>query len=165
VSHRILELREEEVRRLVIGDVSSINLDDARQAARQMAASVAYGSNPSVERKKKFAAGTVLEVIEAYLPHAKERQRPRSFKETERHLRIQARSIHHERADTRRRGARPEATSSFGKVLTKICGRSQRLPANLNPKRPPGYFIPDASQLAQRVHRHLKIGPDGQGCQ
>jgi hypothetical protein len=62
-------------------------------------------------------------------------------------------------AFTRRRGARPEATSSFGKVLTKICGRSQRLPANLNPKRPPGYFIPDASQLAQRVHRHLKIGP------
>jgi hypothetical protein len=60
-------------------------------------------------------------------------------------------------AFTRRRGARPEATSSFGKVLTKICGCSRRLPANLNGKRAPGYSIPNASQLASRVHCHLKI--------
>jgi Family of unknown function (DUF5906) len=59
----------------------------------------------------------------------------------------------------RRRGARPEGTSSFGKVLTKICGRSMRLPANLRGKRPPGYSVPDAIQLFKRVHSHLKIGP------
>ncbi len=87
-------------RRIAIGDVSSVSLDEAREAARQIAASVAHGSNPSVERKNKLAAGTVLEVIEVYLPHAKERQRPRSFKETERHLRIHAASIHHERVET-----------------------------------------------------------------
>jgi len=62
-------------------------------------------------------------------------------------------------AFTRRRGARRDATSSFGKVLTKICGRSQRLPANLSRHRSPGYLIPDASQLSQRVHHHLKTGP------
>ena len=60
---------------------------------------------------------------------------------------------------TRHRGARPEATSSFGKVLTKICGHSKRLPANLNTKRPPGYSIPKAKELSKRVHRHLKIVP------
>ena len=31
-----------------------------------------------------------MEVIEAYLPYAKGRQKPRSYKETERHLRIHA---------------------------------------------------------------------------
>ena len=54
-----------------LGDVSAVNLEDARKAARRMAASVAQGNNPSVERKKKRTVGTVLEVIEAYLPHAK----------------------------------------------------------------------------------------------
>ena len=72
--------------------------------ARQKAASVAQGANPSVERKKKRTAGTVLEVVEAYLVHAKERQRSRSFSETERHLRIHAASLHHDRVETVRRG-------------------------------------------------------------
>lgn len=60
---------------------------------------------------------------------------------------------------TKRRGARPEGTSSFGKVLTKICGRSRRLSANVGSKRLPGYPIPDASELSASVYRHLKIAP------
>jgi Arm DNA-binding domain len=64
-------------RRIVLGDVSAVSLDAAREEARQKAASVAQGANPSVERKKKRAAGTVMEVIEAYLPYAKGRQKPR----------------------------------------------------------------------------------------
>ena len=67
------------------------------------AASVAQGTNPSVERKKKRSAGTVLQVIEAYLPQAKGRQRPRSYKETERYLRVHAASIHRDRAEAVRR--------------------------------------------------------------
>jgi integrase len=61
---------------------------------------VAQGSNPAVDRKKKLTAGTVLEVIEAYLAFAKERQRPRSYRETVRHLRTHAAALHHERAET-----------------------------------------------------------------
>ena len=72
-------------------------------AARRTAASVAQGTNPSVERKKKRITGTVLQVIEAYLTHAKGRQRPRSYKETERYLRIHAAPIHHDRAEAVRR--------------------------------------------------------------
>ena len=58
---------------------------------------------PPVERKKKRITGTVLQVIEAYLTHAKGRQRPRSYKETERNLRTHAAPIHHERAEAVRR--------------------------------------------------------------
>jgi integrase len=39
-------------------------------------------------------------VVEAYLRHASVQQRPRSFSETERHLRHHAASLHHERAET-----------------------------------------------------------------
>ena len=58
-------------RRIALGDVSAVNLEDARDAARRTAASVAHGDNPSVDRRKKRSAGTVLEAIEAYLLHAK----------------------------------------------------------------------------------------------
>ena len=41
----------------------------------------------------------MLELVEAYLGHAKGRQRPRSYKETVRHLRIHAAPLHHDRAE------------------------------------------------------------------
>ena len=63
------------------------------------AASVTQGANPSVQRKSKRAAASVLEVVGAYLRHASTRQRPRSYKETERHLRQHAAPLHHERAE------------------------------------------------------------------
>jgi integrase len=89
---------------MVLGDVSAVSLEVAREAARQRAASVAQGANPSVERKKKRTAGTVLEVVEAYLIHAKERQRSRTFSGTERHLRVHAAPLHHDRVETVLRG-------------------------------------------------------------
>jgi integrase len=42
-------------------------------------------------------------VIDAYLQYAKTRQRPRSYKETERHLRVHALPLHHDRAEAVRR--------------------------------------------------------------
>ena len=97
----IFQYRDEHgrTRRIVLGDVAAVNLEDARKAARRIAASIAQGNNPSVDRKKKRAVGSVLELIEAYLPHAKARQKPRSYKETERHLRIHAAPLHHDRTE------------------------------------------------------------------
>jgi integrase len=86
-------------RRIVLGDVSAVSLEAARDAARQHAASVTQGANPSVQRKSRHAAASVLDMIEAYLRYASARQRPRSYKETERHLRQHAASLHHERAE------------------------------------------------------------------
>ena len=86
-------------RRIALGDVSAVSLDAAREEARRKAASVAQGANPSVERRAKRTAGSVLELVEAYLGHAKGCQRPRSYKETERHLRVHAALLHHDRAE------------------------------------------------------------------
>ena len=68
--------------------------------ARRYAANVTQGANPSVQRKAKHTAITLLSVTEAYLRDAKARQRPRSFKETDRHLRHHAAPLHHERVET-----------------------------------------------------------------
>src|SRR4051812_36475938 len=101
----IYQYRDEHkrTRRIALGDVSAVTLDAARRAARQHAASVTQGDNPSVERNAKKAAASLLNVIEAYLRHAKARQRARSYLETERHLLKHAVSLHHDRVDAVRR--------------------------------------------------------------
>lgn len=121
----IFQYRDEHgrTRRIALGDLSAIGLEDARDAARRMAASVAHGSNPAVDRKRKRAAGTVLELIEAYLSHAKVRQKPRSFKETERHLGIHAAALHHDRAEAVQR-------RDVAALLERITGRSGPVAAN-----------------------------------
>jgi integrase len=110
-------------RRITLGDVSAVSLEDAREEARRKAASVAHGGNPSVERKQKRTAGTLLEVIEAYLRYAQERQRPRSFKETERHLRIHAAALHHDRAEAVQR-------REIGALLERVTKNSGPIAAN-----------------------------------
>jgi len=101
----IYQYRDEHkrTRRIALGDVSAVGLDAARQAARQHAASVTQGANPSAERKVKGNAPTVLSIMETYLRQAKARQRKRSYEETERHLRKHALSLQHDRADAVRR--------------------------------------------------------------
>jgi hypothetical protein len=51
----IYQYRDEHgrTRRIALGDVSAVKLEDAREAARGTAASAAQGSNPTVERKKE----------------------------------------------------------------------------------------------------------------
>jgi integrase len=97
----IFQYRDEHkrTRRIALGDVSAVSLEAARAAARQHAAQVTQGSNPSVVRKSRRRAATVLDIVEAYLGHAKIRQRTRSYKETERHLRRHAAPLHHERME------------------------------------------------------------------
>ena len=121
----IYQYRDEHgrTRRMALGDVSAVSLETAREAARQRAASVAQGANPSVERKKKRAAGTMIEVVEGYLAYAKARQRSRSFRETERHLRIHAAPLHHDRVETVRRG-------DIAALLGRIVASSGPIAAN-----------------------------------
>jgi integrase len=108
---------------MVLGNVSAVSLEAARDAARQKAASVAQGANPSVERKKKRTAGTVIEVIEEYLTHATERQKSRSLRETVRHLRFHAAPLHHDRIEAVRRG-------DIGGLLARIAANSGPIAAN-----------------------------------
>jgi hypothetical protein len=101
----IYQYRDEHrrTRRIVLGDASVVSLDAARKAAHRHAARIAQGANPSVERKAKRSALSLLDVVDAYLEEAKTRLRPRSFKETERHLRCHASSLHHDRVEAIRR--------------------------------------------------------------
>ncbi|WP_080664157.1 tyrosine-type recombinase/integrase [Bradyrhizobium elkanii] len=110
-------------RRIVLGDLSVVSLDDAREEARRKAASITHGANPSVERKAKRNAGTVLELIETYLSQAKARLRPRSYRETERNLRKHAASLHHERVEAVRR-------RDISEVLERISEKSGPIAAN-----------------------------------
>jgi integrase len=98
----IFQYRDEHgrTRRIALGDVSAVNLEAARDAARQHAASVTLGGIPSAARSAKRKAVRVLDVVEAYLSHAEGRLRPRSYNEIERHLRSHAATLHHERAET-----------------------------------------------------------------
>jgi integrase len=95
--------RNGRTRRIALGNVSKVDLDAARKAARRHAADITQGANPSVDRKAKRNALSVLDVVELYLEYAQTRQRLRSYKETERHLRSHAAPLHHERVEAVRR--------------------------------------------------------------
>jgi Arm DNA-binding domain len=61
----IYQYRDEHkrTRRIALGDASAVALEVAREAARQHAARVTQGGNPSAERKAKQRAVSVLSVI------------------------------------------------------------------------------------------------------
>jgi len=121
----VFQYRDEHgrTRRIVLGDVSVVGLDDAREEARRKAASITHGANPSAERKAKRNAGTVLQLIDAYLPQAQGRLRPRSYRETERNLRKHAASLHHERIETVHR-------RDVSEVLERVAEQSGKTTAN-----------------------------------
>jgi integrase len=97
----VFQYRDENsrTRRVALGDVSAVGLEAAREAARQLAAKVTQGGNPSVDRRRKRQAASVFDLVQAYLAHAVTRQRSRSYKETERHLLRHAAPLHHERVE------------------------------------------------------------------
>jgi integrase len=75
--------------RLKIGRVERLDLEEARRRARKALAEADEGRNPASEKAKAEAATalTLGSVVERYLDErAKERLRPRSFVEVERHL-------------------------------------------------------------------------------
>lgn len=121
----VFQYRDEDgrTRRIALGDVSAVKLEAARDAARDNAASVTKGANPSVDRRARRSAANVFDVIEAYLKQAKERQRPRSYQETERHLRRHAAPLHHDRAASVTRG-------QIAALLEKVAKQSGSIAAN-----------------------------------
>jgi integrase len=98
-------------------------LDAAREEVRRKAAGIAHGANPSVERKAKRTAGTILELIESYLLEVKDRLRPRSYRETERNLCKHSASLHHERIEAVHR-------REISAMLERISKKSGPIAAN-----------------------------------
>ncbi|SEP22406.1 Phage integrase family protein [Methylobacterium sp. UNC300MFChir4.1] len=80
--------RDGRTRRVVVGKVGTLTLDEARKRARDLLSGVQVGIDPHAEKAaaKVRAAVTLGIVAEAYLKQAESRLRSRSFEQVERHL-------------------------------------------------------------------------------
>ncbi|MGY4227599.1 integrase [Bradyrhizobium sp. USDA 4503] len=70
--------------------------EKARREAKRLLGLVAGGKDPADEKKQSAlqAADTLFKIAERYLKHAKQKQKPRSYIETERHLLIAWKPLH-----------------------------------------------------------------------
>lgn len=70
--------------------------EKARREAKRLFGLVAAGKDPQAEKAeaRDKAADTLHKVAEGYLKHAKKKQKPRSYSETERHLLINWKPLH-----------------------------------------------------------------------
>lgn len=70
--------------------------DRARREAKRLLGLVADGKDPQAEKieARAKAADTLGKVADEYLKHAKKKQKPRSYAETERHLLVNRKPLH-----------------------------------------------------------------------
>ena len=87
-------------RRAAFGDVKTVKLDDARDAARTLLSKVELGADPQAEKVAARRAVRVAALLEAYLADAEKRLKPRSFSEVQRHLKTHAKPLHQDAAAT-----------------------------------------------------------------
>ena len=83
-------------RRVTLGHVAGLAPDKARQKAGDLLAAVRLGQDPQDDKLKARveAERTLGAVIERYLERQRQRLRPRTLLETERHLNIHWKSLH-----------------------------------------------------------------------
>lgn len=75
-------------KKLSIGAIDTLTIDEARRQARTLLAKALTGNDPHAERDaaKKAAAVTLGSVADAYLKHCEARQKPGTFYQTKLHL-------------------------------------------------------------------------------
>jgi integrase len=83
-------------RRITIGKASAVSAKDARAAAGKLYLKVKLGQDPALEKAKAAEAqgDTLGAWVEIYLERQRQRLKPRSFVEVQRHLRVHAKSLH-----------------------------------------------------------------------
>jgi integrase len=83
-------------RKFTLGAVGTLELGEARKRAKDILAAVRLGRDPSSEKieARERAGETFGALLPRYLAHKQVQLRPRSFKETERHLLKYARPLH-----------------------------------------------------------------------
>jgi integrase len=83
-------------RRFTIAKTSALSAAQARKAAAELHAKVKLGLDPAGEKAegRVRAAETMGAVLDRYLAFKRERLKPRSYIETERHLKKNARALH-----------------------------------------------------------------------
>jgi integrase len=85
--------------KVTLGDVQKLKPDQARVQAKKVLANVQLGGNPGVELQARRDADRLIDLINAYLPKAKAKLKPRSYVEVERALLRSAKALHHSKAD------------------------------------------------------------------
>ena len=83
-------------RRLVLGSVAALDPGKARATAKNLLAKIRLGSDPATEKleQRQRIAETFAALLPRYLAHQRDRLKPRSYQEVERHLALHARPLH-----------------------------------------------------------------------
>jgi integrase len=83
-------------RRITLGHVNAIGIQQARKAAGELSAKVRLGDDPVREKAEKLerAANTFATVMETYLAAAKLEQRASTWETTEHHLKVHCKPLH-----------------------------------------------------------------------
>ena len=83
-------------RRITLGNVDKVELDDARKRAKKIFGKVANGEDPANEKAegRKTASHTFGATIKTYLAARVGAMKPRSYAETKRHLETQWKPLH-----------------------------------------------------------------------
>ena len=83
-------------RRITLGNVDKVELDDARKRAKKIFGKVANGEDPANEKAegRKTASHTFDATIKTYLAARAAAMKPRSYAETKRHLETQWKPLH-----------------------------------------------------------------------
>jgi integrase len=84
-------------RRMTLGAVEALDPGVARKRAKDVLAARTLGHDPSAEKQEKRAQAleTFAALLPRYLAVKQARLRPRSYVETERHLTVHAKPLHH----------------------------------------------------------------------
>lgn len=85
-------------RRVTLGDMRAVSLDDARKKAREHLSRANLGHDPQAEKAAARRAVRLESLIDDYLSDVKLKHSARYQTEVERHLRKQARPLHNEAA-------------------------------------------------------------------
>jgi len=85
-------------RRVTLGDMRAVSLDDARKKAREHLSRANLGHDPQAEKAAARRAVRLVVLIDAYLADVKSKHSARYHVEVERHLRKQALRLHHQAA-------------------------------------------------------------------
>lgn len=119
-------------RRLTLGALAALDLDKARETARERLANVTLGTDPAAERKLARARAnlTLGSIVTRYLAHKEPRMKPRGYAEAKRALERHWKPLHGIGIDTVDRAAVAERLAAIAQDSGPVA--ADRARANLS---------------------------------
>lgn len=126
IKYRTMENRQ---RKMTVGRVGTMTVDQARQLAREHLTEVSKGGDPSAERQQLRRTATLAEVSDDYLAEAKTRLKPNSYLTNESNIKVHVLPLLGKRSVasiTRADVTRMQSDIIAGKTARKREGRGGR---------------------------------------